>query len=207
MRSWKVAGKYPVLDDKGAISGTAVTLATATGSYATFTENIVGNLLQRSDEELIQLALDAFYKAEYADKAIAESVQKVDSLEAAHRENQEAIESNKALISEVKVISDQSKAIAEAVTLIFITESTLDPTNYKRLVDLIDSAQAGKVYQPYDIFALEDAAYTPKFGEGTRVLVQVNKNFTYQGQSVADLEGELSQNGVLAVWRWTEPKE
>ncbi len=207
MRSWKVAGKYPVIGDKGNIASTAVTLATGTGSYATFTENIVGNQLQRNDDELIKLALDAFYKSEYADKAIAESVKKVDELELAHKENQEAISANQSLITAVKAVGEKTKKIAEAVVLATITENTIDPTNYKRLIELIDVAELGKTYHSYDIFAVDDPTYTPKHGEGSLVMVQVNKDFVYEGQTVATLDGELSQNGVLAVWKWTEPKE
>lgn len=39
------------------------------------------------------------------------------------------------------------------------------------------------------------------------MLVQVNSDFTYSGESVEELEGKLSQDGKLAVWKWELPKE
>ena len=87
------------------------------------------------------------------------------------------------------------------------TESPLDPTLYARGLELVEAGQAGKTYKPYEIFTVNDPSHTPKYGEGQRVLVQVNQEFTYNNETVADLEGSLSQNGKLAVWKWTEPKE
>ena len=86
------------------------------------------------------------------------------------------------------------------------TENPLDPTLYSRGLELIEAGQTGKTYKPYEIFTVNDPSHTPKFGEGQRVLVQVNQDFTYNNETVADLEGALSQNGKLAVWKWTEPK-
>ena len=86
------------------------------------------------------------------------------------------------------------------------TESPLDPTLYARGLELVEAGQAGKTYKPYEIFTVNDPSHTPKYGEGQRVLVQVNQEFTYNNETVADLEGSLSQNGKLAVWKWTEPK-
>ena len=104
-------------------------------------------------------------------------------------------------ISEVKSVADW--AVLAAVTN---TESPLDPTLYARGLELVEAGQAGKTYKPYEIFTVTNPAYTPKYGEGQRVLVQVNQEFTYNNETVADLEGALSQNGKLAVWKWTEPK-
>lgn len=37
-------------------------------------------------------------------------------------------------------------------------------------------------------------------------MVQVNQPFTYNGETLEQL-ASLEQNGKLAVWKWTEPKE
>ena len=104
-------------------------------------------------------------------------------------------------IAETKAVADW--AVLAAVTN---TESPLDPTLYARGLELVEAGQAGKTYKPYEIFTVNDPSHTPKYGEGQRVLVQVNQEFTYNNETVADLEGSLSQNGKLAVWKWTEPK-
>ena len=78
---------------------------------------------------------------------------------------------------------------------------------YARGLELVETGQAGKEYKAHDIFVVNNPNYTAKYGEGTRVLVQVNSDFTYNGETVEELEGKLSQDGKLAVWKWELPKE
>lgn len=82
MRAWKVIGKYPFLSD-GEITHTEIAIASTTGSYATYTEKVVGNHMDKTENELVELAREAHFKSEYADRAMAESVQKIDELEVA----------------------------------------------------------------------------------------------------------------------------
>ena len=79
MRTWTVVGKYPIYSD-GKITHTEITLATLSGSYGTFTERIAGDQTSKTNNELIELARDAYFKSEYADKAMPEAVQKVDEM-------------------------------------------------------------------------------------------------------------------------------
>ena len=79
MRAWNVVGKYPIYND-GKITHTEITLATISGSYGTFTERVIGDQTGKTNDELIELARDAYFKSEYADKAMPEAVQKVDEM-------------------------------------------------------------------------------------------------------------------------------
>ena len=79
MRTWTVVGKYPIYSD-GKITHTEITLATLSGSYGTFTERVIGDQTSKTNNELIELARDAYFKSEYADKAMPEAVQKVDEM-------------------------------------------------------------------------------------------------------------------------------
>ena len=79
MRAWNVVGKYPIYS-AGKITHTEITLATLSGSYGTFTERIIGDQTGKTNDELIELARDAYFKSEYADKALPEAVQKVDEM-------------------------------------------------------------------------------------------------------------------------------
>jgi hypothetical protein len=79
MRAWNVVGKYPIYTD-GKVTHTEITLATLSGSYGTFTERVAGDQTGKTNDELIELARDAYFKAEYADKAMPEAVQKVDEM-------------------------------------------------------------------------------------------------------------------------------
>lgn len=79
MRAWNVVGKYPIYTD-GKITHTEITLATLSGSYGTFTERVTGDQTGKTNDELIELARDAYFKTEYADKAMPEAVRKVDEM-------------------------------------------------------------------------------------------------------------------------------
>lgn len=79
-------------------------------------------------------------------------------------------------------------------------------TTYKELVELFPLVEEGKVYQPGDMFVIEDPEHVELNGEGKRVLIQTNQAFTYKGESIKQLEGVPSQNGLLAVWRWDGTK-
>ena len=85
-------------------------------------------------------------------------------------------------------------------------DNPLDPTVFKRGLELVDPAKTGKTYQPQEIFTLENPNHVEKYQEGKRVMVQVNEAFTYQGQTLEEL-ATLEQNGKLGIWKWTEPKE
>ena len=79
-------------------------------------------------------------------------------------------------------------------------------TTYKELVELFPLAEVGKVYEPGAIFAVEDPSYAEINGEGQSVLIQTNQAFTYKGESLKQLEGGPSQNGLLAIWKWDGQK-
>ena len=112
MRAWYVVGKYPIYTD-GKITHTEITLATLSGSYGTFTERIAGDQTGKTNDELIELARDAYFKAEYADKAMPEAVQKVDEM--SNKFNEKSVE-YQATITQMQADIDKSEKIAQLTT-------------------------------------------------------------------------------------------
>ena len=112
MRTWYVVGKYPIYTD-GKITHTEITLATLSGSYGTFTERIAGDQTSKTNDELIELARDAYFKSEYADKAMPEAVQKVDEM--ASKFNEKSVE-YQATITQMQADIDKSEKIAQLTT-------------------------------------------------------------------------------------------
>ena len=108
MRAWYVVGKYPIYTD-GEITHTEITLATMSGNYGTFTERVIGDQTSKTNDELIKLARDAYFKSEYADKAMPEAVQKVDELSKKTAEYEKTIDQMQAAI-------DKSEKIAQLTT-------------------------------------------------------------------------------------------
>lgn len=189
---FKLINKY--LQEEGR---TFVSIRSA-NPYTAFERVLIGDRTNESDEVLIQAVLGQVA----TELNPAEGVKKLqEDLHTQAQEYETKLAEKDTKISEVKSVADW--AVLAAVTN---TESPLDPTLYARGLELVEAGQAGKTYKPYEIFTVTNPAYTPKYGEGQRVLVQVNQDFTYNNETVTDLEGSLSQNGKLAVWKWTEPK-
>ena len=114
MRAWNVVGKYPIYTD-GKITHTEITLATLSGSYGTFTERIAGNHTGKTNDELIELARDAYFKTEYADKAMPEAVQKVDEMSATvEQANKKLTEVETAISSLNTLVKTVTQAVEEA---------------------------------------------------------------------------------------------
>ena len=112
MRTWYVVGKYPIYAD-GKITHTEITLATLSGSYGTFTERIAGDQTGKTNDELIELARDAYFKAEYADKAMPEAVQKVDEM--SNKFNEKSVEYQET-IDQMQAAIDKSEKMTQLAT-------------------------------------------------------------------------------------------
>ena len=112
MRAWYVVGKYPIYTD-GEITHTEITLATMSGSYGTFTERIAGDQTGKTNDELIELARDAYFKSEYADKAMPEAVQKVDEM--ASKFDEKSVE-YQATITQMQAAIDKSEKMTQLAT-------------------------------------------------------------------------------------------
>ena len=112
MRTWYIVGKYPIYTD-GKVTHTEITLATLSGSYGTFTERIAGDQTGKTNDELIELARDAYFKSEYADKAMPEAVQKVDEM--SNKFNEKSVE-YQATISNMQAAIQKSEKMTQLAT-------------------------------------------------------------------------------------------
>ncbi|MCO4635998.1 hypothetical protein Si035_00790 [Streptococcus infantarius subsp. infantarius] len=113
MRAWNVVGKYPIYTD-GKITHTEITLATLSGSYDTFTERIAGDHTGKTNDELIELARDAYFKSEYADKAMPEAVQKVDEMSIKFNKKSAEYEET---IDQMQAAIDKSEKMTQLATV------------------------------------------------------------------------------------------
>lgn len=132
MRAWNVVGKYPIYTD-GKITHTEITLATLSGSYGTFTERVIGDQTDKTNNELIELARDAYFKSEYADKAMPEAVQKVDEMSNKFNEKsaeyQETIDQMQAAIDKSEKMTQLATAtLNELINKMYPDEETTDET-------------------------------------------------------------------------------
>ena len=166
--------------------------------YTAFDRVLIGNRVNESDEELIKAVIGQV-TTEFNP---ADGVKKLqEDLHTQAESYEEKLSEKDAKIAEVKAVADW--AVLARVTDV---DNPLDPTVFKRGLELVDPAKTGKTYQPQEIFTLENPNHVEKYQEGKRVMVQVNEAFTYQGQTLEEL-ATLEQNGKLGIWKWTEPKE
>lgn len=166
--------------------------------YTAFDRVLIGDRTNESDEALIQAVLGQV-ATEFNP---AEGVKKLqEDLHVQAESYEQKLAEKDTKIAEVKAVADW--AVLARVT---DTDNPLDPTIYKRGLELVDLGQSGKTYKSQEIFAIEDATHNALYGEGNRVMVQVNSDFTYNGETIDQL-ASLEQNGKLAVWKWTKPKE
>jgi len=165
--------------------------------YTAFDRVLIGNHMNESDEDLIKAVIGQV-TTEFNP---AEGVKKLqEDLQTQAQEYEVKLAEKDAKIAEVKAVADW--AVLVRVTDV---DNPLDPTVFKRGLELVDLGQVGKTYKPQEIFTLNNPNHVEKFQEGQRVMVQVNEEFTYQGQTLEEL-ASLEQNGKLGIWKWTEPK-
>lgn len=166
--------------------------------YTAFERVLIGDRTNESDEALIQAVLGQI-ATEFNPADGVKKLQEDLHVQAESYEQKLAEKDTK--IAEVKAVADW--AVLARVT---DTDNPLDPTIYKRGLELVDLGKTGTTYPAQAIFAIEDPNHIEKFSEGKRVMVQVNQPFTYQGETLDQLTS-LEQNGKIGIWKWTEPKQ
>ena len=175
--------------------------------YSTNMRELSGDRISEPEDVLIQAVLDILKaeldpgsaivktqaKLQEAEQKLAETEQKATQVEA----KQNDLEALANRINKVVRVMAQDSIMGEKISY---------GTTYKEMVELFPLAEVGKVYEPGAIFAVEDPSHVEVNGEGKRILIQTNQSFTYQGETLAQLEGAPSQNGVLATWKFNAPK-
>lgn len=177
--------------------------------YSSNARELAGDRTNEPEDILIQAVLDiikaeldpgsaivkAQAKLEEAEHKIAENANKQNELSTLVKQTQENARLSGKLLHIMVLNSVMSKNIAYGTT-------------YKELVELIPLAEIGKTYLANDLITIEDSSHIEVNGEGKRILVHLNKEFTYNGEpaSAFATNGSLEQNGTGVAWKF-EGKE
>ena len=166
--------------------------------YTAFDRVLIGDRTSESDEALIQAVLGQ----------VATEFNPADGVKKLQEDLQTQAESYEQKLAEKDTKIAEVKAVADWAVLARVTDvdHPLDPTIFKRGLELVELGKTGKTYKSQEIFAIEDPNHTEKFQEGKRVMIQVTEPFTYQGETLEQLD-KLYQNGKIGIWKWTEPKQ
>ena len=168
--------------------------------YSTNQRELVGDRTQDNEETLIQAVLDVIKAELDPGSAIVQAQSKIEQAEQkltqTETKQNELLEITEKINKVVRVMAQDS----------IMGEKIAYGTTYKELVELFPLVRTGESYAPGSMFAIEDPDHVELNGEGKRILIQTNQQFIYQGESLKQLEGSPSQNGILAVWKWQAPK-
>ena len=168
--------------------------------YSTNMRELTGDRTNEQEDVLIQAVLDILKAELDPGAAIVQAQAKLEQAEqqiAHNKSEQDRLSALANKIDKVVRVMAQDSIMGEKIAY---------GTTYKKLVELFPFAEEGKAYQPGDMFVIEDPEYVELNGEGKRVLIQTNQAFTYKGESLKQLEGGPSQNGLLAIWKWDGQK-
>ena len=117
MRNWNVVGRYPIYDEENKITHTEIAIASTSAGYATFSERVLGDHANKSEKELIDLALEALFKSEFSDRAMAESVQKIEEMDQAIKTSNTLMAKMEAAITRAEQAANENRRLVKTVTL------------------------------------------------------------------------------------------
>ena len=210
--TYKLTGS-PIL--KGEKNVTIVTIEKEEpGRYSYERVELPGNRTHDNEDVLIQAVLDHIRTELDPTSAIVQAQAKLQEAEQKVAQAQANLEQTQEKLTQAEAKQNDLEALADRITKVLrvmaqdsiMGEKVSYGTTYKEMVELFPLAEVGKVYEPGSIFAVEDPNHTEIYGEGKRILIQTNQSFTYQGETLAQLEGTPYQNGVLATWKFSAPK-
>ena len=185
------------------------------GRYSYEQCELLGDHTQDSEDALIQAVLELLRTELDPTSAIVQAQAKLEQNLAKLEQTEQKLAQTEAKqtatdqeVKHNKAETDRYGKIIHAVVLNAVAGKTIAyGTNYKELVELIPLAEIGKHYMAHDLITIEDPAHVEVDGEGKRILVQLNKEFTYNGEPVSDFarNGRLEMDGTGAAWKY-EPK-
>ena len=182
--------------------------------FTFFTRELEGDHLGDTDETLIEAVKDVLRTELDPTSAIVQAQAKLQETQAKLEQNEQKLAQTEQKATQTEAKQNDLEALANRINKVvrvmaqdsIMGEKVSYGTTYKEMVELFPLAEVGKVYEPGAIFAVEDPSHAEVYGEGKRILIQTNQSFTYQGETLAQLEGTPYQNGVLATWKFSVPK-
>lgn len=200
----------PYLRISGSNVETVVEIQLSEGNrYSTNSRSFSGDRTNEPDDVLIQAVLDVLKSELDPSSAIVQAQNKLEQAEQQIAHNK----SEQDRLAQVIKQTEENAKVNQKVIHVLVLNSVMSKnieygTTYKELVELIQPAEIGKTYLPHDLITIEDPEHVEVNGEGKRILVQLNKEFTYNGEPVSAFvtNGILEQNGTGVAWKF-EGKE
>lgn len=209
INNYELAGK-PYTRGLGDNLKTVVEIHLSDGSrYSTNMRELAGDRTNEQEDVLIQAVLDIIKAELDPGSAIVKAQAKIE--EAEHKITENETKQNE--LSELVKQTQENARLSDKMIRIMVLNSVMSKniaygTIYKELIELIPLAEIGKTYMANDLITIEDSSHAEVNGEGKRILIHLNKEFTYNGEPVSAFvtNGILEQNGTGVAWKF-EGKE
>ncbi|KXU11006.1 Phage protein [Streptococcus mitis] len=200
----------PYLRISGSNVETVVEIQLSEGNrYSTNSRSFPGDRTNEPEDVLIQAVLDVLKSELDPSSAIVQAQNKLEQAEQQIAHNKSEQDRLSALVKQTEENSKVNQKVIHVLVLNSVMSKNIEyGTTYKELVELIPLAEVGKTYLPHDLITIEDPEHVEVNGEGKRILVQLNKEFTYNGEPVSAfvIKGSLEQDGIGVAWKF-EGKE
>lgn len=167
--------------------------------YSTNQRELVGDRTQDKEDVLIQAVLD-IVKAE------------LDPGSAVVKTQQELVETKTKQDELQKLVKQQqetSTTLNKAIRILSLIVAKIGiPVGaaYKELASFMPPLVSGQTYFENDLLFLEDPNHVEANGEGKYVFVYIKREFEYNGQTVEQLKGQPTTDGLVEVLEWTAPR-
>lgn len=209
INNYELVGK-PYIRGLGDSTVTVIEIRLSDGTrYSTNMRELAGDRTNEQEDILIQAVLDIIKAELDPGSAIVKAQAKLE--EAEHKIAENANKQNE--LSELVKQTQENARLSGKLLHIMVLNSVMSKniaygTTYKELVELIPLAEIGKTYMANDLITIEDSSHVEVNGEGKRILIHLNKEFTYNGEPVSAFatNGSLEQNGTGVAWKF-EGKE
>lgn len=200
----------PYLRISGSNVETVVEIQLSEGNrYSTNSRSFPGDRTNESEDVLIQDVLDILKAELDPGSAIVKTQAQLEQANQKIAQNESEQNKLAALIKQTEENSKVNQKVIHVLVLNSVMSKNIEyGTTYKELIELIPLAEVGKTYLPHDLITIEDPEHVEVNGEGKRILVQLNKEFTYNGEPVSAfvIKGSLEQDGIGVAWKF-EGKE
>ena len=200
----------PYLRISGSNVETVVEIQLSEGNrYSTNSRSFPGDRTNEQEDVLIQAVLDVLKSELDPSSAIVQAQNKLEQAEQQIAHNKSEQDRLAQVIKQTEENSKVNQKVIHVLVLNSVMSKNIEyGTTYKELIELIPLAEVGKTYLPHDLITIEDPEHVEVNGEGKRILVQLNKEFTYNGEPVSAFvtNGTLEQNGTGVAWKF-EGKE
>jgi hypothetical protein len=200
----------PYLRISGSNVETVVEIQLSEGNrYSTNSRSFPGDRTNEPEDVLIQDVLDILKAELDPGSAIVKTQAQLEQANQKIAQNESEQNKLAALIKQTEENAKVNQKVIHVLVLNSVMSKNIEyGTTYKELVELIPLAEVGKTYLPHDLITIEAPEHVEVNGEGKRILVQLNKEFTYNGEPVSAFttNGSLEQNGTGVAWKF-EGKE